>query len=189
VNRTQTIYQPSLLVHDIGIVILSVLVALILVRTDILISVLTATQSMEYLGSFIAGVFFTSIFTTAPAMVTLGEIAQANGIAAVAFFGAIGAMVGDLLIFRFVKDRVSPHIAELLRERGVFRRTKKVCTTRLCRWLPLMIGGLILASPLPDELGVGFLGTLKTRVSVFLPLSFAFNFLGIVIIGLIAQSL
>ena len=50
-------------------------------------------------------------------------------------------------------------------------------------------GGLILASPLPDELGVAVLGFSKMRLKYFALLSFVFNFLGIAVIGLVARAL
>src|SRR3990167_10972742 len=98
------------IIKDITIISLSIIVAVLLVRTQTLARVFTSTKEMEIIGSFIAGMFFTSIFTTAPAIVTLGEIAQANSVILTAFFGGLGAVVGDLIIFRFVRDRFSEHL-------------------------------------------------------------------------------
>jgi hypothetical protein len=181
--------SSTLVTHDIGIVVLSVLVAVIIARTDIIITTLTSTQELQLIGSFVAGMFFTSIFTTAPAMVTLGEIAQVDGLVTTVVLGGLGAVLGDLIIFRFVKDRLSEHITALLRERGVLRRARKVCTTRFCHWLPLFLGGVVLASPLPDELGVSILGVAKMRPSRFMLMSFFFNSIGILVIGLIARGI
>jgi hypothetical protein len=189
IRRKKPLFHSPLLVHDVGIIVLSVLIALILMRTDILVNILTSTKELEFLGSFIAGLFFTSIFTTAPAIVTLGEISQASSILGTAFFGTLGAVVGDLIIFRFVEDRLSAHFVELLKEEGVYRRTKKLAKAPLFKWLTFIIGGAILASPLPDELGISILGASKMRASRFAAMSFVFNFVGIVIIGLIARSM
>src|SRR5262249_43219313 len=51
------------------------------------------------------------------------------------------------------------------------------------RWLSFFVGGLIIASPLPDELGIGLLGVARLRTAWFVLLSYAFNFLGILAIG------
>lgn len=177
------------LFHDVSIVALSILVALILVKTDVLVRILTSTKELELIGSFIAGMFFTTIFTTAPAIVTLGEIAQSQGIWLTACMGALGAVLGDLVIFRFVKDRLSDHLVELVTKKGGLRRIKHLMGSNIFRYITFLAGGFIIASPLPDELGVSLLGLAKIRASWFVALSFIFNFVGIVIIGLAARAL
>src|SRR3989344_5105793 len=116
--------KNNFLLQDTAIVILSVIVAVILAKTGVLIKILTSTQELELLGSFIAGMFFTSIFTTAPAIITLGEIARANSILPTAIFGAMGSVMGDLIIFRFVRDRFSEHLMEIVKYQGVGKRIK-----------------------------------------------------------------
>ena len=88
-------------------IILSIVVAVILVKTGTLKSLLTSAQEWEILGSFLAGIFFVSVFTVAPAAVVLVQIAQANSILLVAIFGSLGALVGDLISFRFLRDSFS----------------------------------------------------------------------------------
>ncbi len=182
-RRSSTFVFQSIL-HDIAIVALSVLVAVLLVQAHVIDGFLAASREFGHIGSFISGMFFTSIFTTAPAIVTLGEISQRMGVLETALWGALGAVVGDMLIFRFVKDRVSQHLTEILSHQHMFRRLHKVMKYRMFRYLTFLLGGLIIASPLPDELGISLLGMSKMREIYFVPLSFAFNFAGIVVIGL-----
>ncbi len=172
---------------DIGIIAMSVLVAIILARTHVLAQILEQTKELQLLGTFIAGMFFTSIFTTAPAMAILGEIALTQSILVTAFLGALGAMVGDLLIFKFVRDRVAADILDLLKEENISKRVYKVFKFRHFRWLTILLGGLIIASPLPDELGIALLGFSHLNARYFSYLSFVFNFLGILGIGLTAR--
>lgn len=178
-----------LFIIDISIIVCSIIISIFLAKTDLLVDILTATKGLEVFGSFVAGIFFTSAFTTAPATVTLGEIAQVNSILLVAFFGAVGAALGDLIIFRFVKDRFSKHLMELLKKKGGKERIKHLLRLRYFRWLTLLLGGLIIASPLPDELAVILLGFSKMRPSLFIPFSFISNFIGITMIGLVARAL
>ena len=180
--------RNSPLLHDIAIVFLSILLAVILAETGIVPALLTQTKGLEAVGSFIAGIFFTSIFTTAPVIVALGELARAKCILLVAFFGALGAVVGDLLLFRFMRDRLTEHLAKLLAHRGGTKRIKALFKLRFFRWATLFVGGLIIASPIPDEVGITLLGFSKLKTAWFIPLSFTFNFLGIVIIGLVARA-
>ena len=179
----------SFLLQDLVIIAVSILVAIILVRTDVLITLLTSTRELEFLGSFVAGIFFTSIFTVPVATVTLGEIAQAHGLVETAALGALGSVVGDLIIFRFVRDRFSEHLTTLIKQTGAKKRLKSLFRLRLFRWLTFLMGGIIIASPLPDEIGISLLGFSKMKVSLFIPLSFTLNFIGILLIGMVARSL
>ena len=177
------------ILQDIALILFSVLIAVLLVHTNVLASFLISIRELGIVGAFVAGMFFTSLFTTAPAIVTLGEISFLQGIFNTALFGAAGAVVGDLIIFRFVRDRFSGHVAEIMTHQSVWRRFHLLFKRRFFRWITFLVGGLILASPLPDELGIAVLGFSKMRVKYFALLSFVFNFLGIVVIGLVARSL
>lgn len=176
------------LVRGLAVIILSILIAVILAKTGALESLITSTQEVRFIGSFIAGILFVSVFTAAPATVALGEIAQSNSVITVAIIGGLGALVGDLLIFRFVKNKLSEDLVRLLRI-SRSERLVSIFKTRLFKWLAPLVGALIIASPLPDEIGVAMLGLSKMKNSLFIPLSLVLNSAGILIIGLIAKSL
>ena len=177
------------ILQDIGIVVLSVLISVLLARTNVLANILSSTEGVGIWGAFVAGMFFTSIFTTTPAMVTLGSIALTQSIFSTAFFGAVGSVLGDLIIFQFVRDRFSNHVSEIMMHRSIWRRFHLLFKRRFFRWITFFVGGFILASPLPDELGIAVLGFSKMRAKYFVLLSFVFNFLGIVLIGFTARLL
>lgn len=179
--------QKNNLIKDAAIVALSILIAIILVKTGVVADLLASSKKLELFGSFIAGVFFTSIFTTAPATVVLAQIAQINSVFLVALLGGFGAMIGDLIIFRFVRDRLSGDILQLLK-RSKLERLKFISHSRIFRWTIMFLGALIIASPFPDELGLIMLGFSKMRTLFFMLLSFLFNSAGILIIGLIARA-
>ena len=174
---------------DLSIVALSVLIAVIMVKTKLLSGILLHTKDFEFIGSFIAGLFFTSIFTTAPAIVALGEMASVGSVFMTAFFGAIGAVIGDLIIFRFVRDNLSEHFYSIVGREKWWKKIRFIFRMKYFRWITFFIGGLIIASPLPDELSVGLLGFSKINTKQFIPISFIFNFIGILAIGLVAKSL
>lgn len=177
------------LVQDLMIIIMSFFLAIVLVKTHVVTNLLLTTQDYGLLGSFVAGLFFTSIFTTAPSVIALGEISQMQSTLQVAFFGAAGAMIGDLLIFQFIRDKLSIHLMELMKSQIDGAKHKFRHHLKFFRWFTFFVGGLIIASPLPDELGVGLLGLSKMKMVWFAPLSFLFNFIGIMIIGLVANSI
>ncbi|MBI2626697.1 MAG: hypothetical protein HYW77_00425 [Parcubacteria group bacterium] len=176
------------LMRDLALIILSVFIAIILAKTGVLKDLITSTQEMRFIGSFIAGIFFVSVFTAAPATVALGEIAQSSSAITVAIFGGLGALIGDLIIFRFVKDKVSEHFDYLIKV-SKSERLFSIFKLKLFRWIIPFVGALIIASPLPDEIGVSMLGLSKMKNSYFVLLSFILNSAGILIIGLIAKSL
>lgn len=176
------------LIRDMAIVVLSVFIAIILAKTGALESLITSTQELRLIGSFIAGILFTSVFTAAPATVALGEIAQSNSVIAVALIGGLGALLGDLIIFRFVKDKLSEDLSNLVKKSGSGKLTA-IFRMKGIKWLLPLIGALIIASPLPDELGVAMLGLSKMKNSLFIPLSFILNSAGILVIGLISKAI
>ncbi len=178
------------LLADLFIVAVSVTAAILLAQAGAIERFLLWLPLPLPLESFFAGLLFTSVFTTAPAIAALGALADLGGsVFIVATCGALGAALGDLIIFRFVRDRLISHTAALSICDGPFGRLCTLSEVRLFRYLSLFLGGVIIASPLPDELGLTLLGLSRVRTIIFLPLSFAFNFLGILIIGFAAQSL
>ena len=172
---------------DLAIIAFSVVIAVLIVKTGVLKTILISTQEMRFIGSFVAGMFFVSIFSVAPATVVLAEIAQSNSVFWVAFFGGIGALVGDLIIFRFIKDRFAEDFLQLIKKTRS-ERLVSIFMLKLFKWLVPFFGALIVASPLPDELGLAMMGLSKMKTSLFIPLSFFLNSLGILIIGIITKT-
>jgi len=106
----------------------------------------------------------------------------------VAIVGGLGALIGDIIIFRFVKDRVSEHFAYLIKA-SRSERLFSIFKLKLFHWIIPFVGALIIASPLPDEIGVTMLGLSKMKSLHFILLSFILNSAGILVIGLIAKTI
>lgn len=171
--------RNSRLRKDFFVILISALVAWGLVRIGAVSNFLTLTQEYKILGSFFAGIFFTSAFTIAPASVALGGLASSGPIFLVAFWGAIGAVFGDLILFFFIRDVFADDLMKFLRK---FWKNHVFPSFHLgfLKWFMPFLGGMIIASPLPDELGLTLMGLSRTHVAVLIPLSFIFNFLGII---------
>lgn len=179
--------HKSNLRRDLGVVAISIIIAVILAKTGVLKDLLITTQELRFIGSFLAGLFFVSVFTAAPAMVVLAGIAQTTSIWEVALFGGIGALMGDFLIFRFIENHLSEDIQWLV---GKTKREKlsSILHLRFFRWLAPFVGAFMISSPLPDEIGLAIMGLARMKMRIFVPLSFALHFSGILIIGLIAKG-
>jgi len=175
--------------RDLLIICASIFVAFFLIRFGVIQNLVSSVNELKIIGSFIAGFFFTSAFTIAPAAIALTEIAQSTSPVTVAFWGALGSLVGDLVIFLFVRDRFSDDVIEVLHTFKNERKIRNFFKKGFFRWLSPVLGALIIASPLPDELAIALMGISKVRMSLFIPIVFVMSFFGILILSLIARIL
>ena len=169
-------------------VAVSVFLAWFLFYSDMLTSLLAATEAGKILESFVVGIFFTSVFTIAPAGVFLATLSHTTSPLAVAIFGALGAMCGDLVLFLFIRDRLAGDIKALF-PKSVVRHFLNSFHLGFWKWLAPLLGALIIASPLPDEFGISLLGLSRVKIAILLPVTFLMNFLGILLITAIASAL
>lgn len=122
-----------------------------------------------HLGTFLAGTLFSSVLTVPIATTALLALGKYLPLWELSLVGGMGAMVGDLVILYFIRD-------------GLFSGLKvKPIRPRHFGWLIPLVGAIIIASPLPDELGISLLGLGKIRPQVFMIISFCLNALGIFI--------
>jgi hypothetical protein len=174
--------------RDICIIGVSVYVAVALEQTGAIDHWIASASDFSILGSFIAGIFFTSLFTTAPAIVALGELSISNPLLSVALPATLGALIGDLFLFTFVRDSVAQDLRGIARTR-FGKALLRIFAHPYLHWFVPFIGALIIASPLPDELGLAMLGLTRARFGFVIPVSIAMNFLGVILIGLAARAL
>jgi hypothetical protein len=97
-------------------------------------------------------------------------------------------VAGDYLIFAFVRDRISQDVAYLLQGPRFKRMFYIFGRPHFRRVLPIA-GALIIASPFPDELGLALLGFSRIDRRYFFAISYAMNFIGLVLVGLAARGL
>jgi len=155
--------------------------------TDFGQQIITNISKFGYVGSFISGIFFVSTFTVAPASMVLFKLAQTYDPLLIALTAGLGAVIGDYLIFRFLKDNVFAEIKPIFMKLGGSNLSRLISTPYFA-WFAPVVGALIIASPFPDEIGVGLMGISKLKNWQFLTISFLLNSLGILIIITIAKS-
>ena len=171
-RRTYT----NLLLAGIGII-----VAFALAGFEPFQTFLFSLGKFEYVGAFIAGILFVSTFTAATGVLILLILAQRLIHIQMGLVAGMGAVVGDLIIFSFIRDGLLTEIEDLYDQLGG-RRVTHVFRTKAFRWTLPLIGAIIIASPLPDELGVGLLGASKMKTLPFVLLSFTLNAIGIFLV-------
>lgn len=169
------------LIYDLIIISVGIIAALFLAKVGFIDKAIDFLQDFHIVASFLAGMFFTSAFTLAPASVALARIAEYAPVHTIALWGGLGALCGDLILFFFIKDRFYDDLMKALKPKirhHIFRSFH----LGFLKWLSPLVGAVIIASPLPDELGVALLGVSKVKLAVLAPISFVMNVLGIYIL-------
>jgi len=139
-------------------------------------------NSLGYLGALIAGFFFSSFLTASASTVSLFLLGKQMNPFILAPIAAFGAMLADFLIFSLIKYRVSHHygiLDKLKLKLMEMRFIVKLKDHRSARYFVPMLAAFIIASPLPDELGIALLGASKYDTKKFFLFAFLMNMVGI----------
>ena len=145
-----------------------------------------ALLKLGYFGTFIAGILYTYSFTAAPATAILLIIAEEGNIVLNSLIAGLGALLGDFIIFKSIRLSFSDEINKISKEK-FFKKIK--ISSKIKRYLIPVLSFIIIASPLPDEIGVSLLAIYKKiSTSLFLIISYSLNTLGIFIILILGNS-
>ncbi|MBI4020830.1 MAG: hypothetical protein HY369_01165 [Candidatus Aenigmarchaeota archaeon] len=185
--------EPSPLKKHHGVIFLAgAVVAAAFLMTAEAALVIQSLGSFGYLGALIAGFFFSSALTTVPATASFFILGGILDPFLIALFGAAGAMTADFLLFEVFRYRLSHHYGLFDRFRtwkAARRFTRYVRHHAALQYCIPVVGALVIASPLPDELGIAILGSSKYSDRRFLAIAFVMNFLGIFAISSIGRLL
>ena len=172
--------------RNIILFVVGFIVAILLFRIQGFKLFVQSIGNLGYLGAFIAGLLFVSTFTVAMSSIILVTLSQSLPIPLVILVAGMGAVIGDLLIFRFIKDNVADEITPIYNELVNRSHIKKILHTKYFSWTLPVMGTLIIASPLPDELGVSLLGLSQIRLLRFLLISWISHTVGMsILVGVI----
>lgn len=141
-----------------------------------------------YIFTFIGGLLFSFGFTT-PFAIGFFIDANPSNLFFAAIIGGFGAMISDLLIFHFIRFSFMDEFRKLERTkvmRVVENEFHRKIFKRIRAYLIFVIAGFIIASPLPDEMGVALLaGFSRINPNALMIISFVFNSIGIFVMLLI----
>lgn len=169
-------------------ILISVLVAIVLSQNETFKNWLLNLGSLEYIGALLAGMIFVSSFTAAISIVVIGIMAQNINPIALGLIGGVGAVIGDYLIFKLVRSHLQDELSMLFGKEGT-SYVKTVLRSRYIAWMLPLLGVAIIASPLPDELGVSLLGIAQISEARFILISYISNAVGILMIASVAKVL
>lgn len=167
-------------------VAVSVLAAIIIAQNQTFKDWLLHLGSLEYIGALIAGALFVSSFSVAISTVVIAIMTENIHPMALALIGGVGAVMGDYLVFRLVKTYLKKEL-EMLFGKEETAYVKSVLRSKYIAWMLPVIGVFIIASPLPDELGVSLLGISKMSEGRFILISYLSNALGILMVASVAK--
>lgn len=170
-----------------ALLIISIVVFVILADTPIVRSVISGIGDFGYLGAFLVGILFVSIFTVAPASVILFQLADTLNPLGIAIAAGTGGVLGDYLIYKYLKNRIFDELKPLFMDHGG-KPIRKLFKTPYFAWLVPIMGALIIMSPFPDELGIGLLGVSKIKTWQLLGLLYLLDVAGIFLIVIAARS-
>lgn len=144
-----------------------------------------------YLGFLFAGMMFPFGFT---ASFAVGFFLLAGGNFN-PFIGALiagaGSYLADIAIFRFISVSFKEEINEL-RKSKIFKNFRnffeKNIPAKIDAYLTVIFAGLLIGTPLPDEIGIAVLaGFTEIKETTIMILSYVLNTLGIFVILLLAH--
>lgn len=166
-----------------ALVIVSIVIAYGLAQYEPFHNFLLNLGDWGLIGLLIIGFFFAFTFTISTAVVALLVFGQILPAWEIGLIAAIGATLGDFLIYNFIRRHIVYHASKLLAR---FRKSPLVemAKTTYFKWTLPILGAIIIASPFPDELGMTLLGIAKVKVWQFMILSFALNVVGITLVAM-----
>jgi hypothetical protein len=121
-------------------------------------------------------------------MVALIESAAYVPLLKLCLVGAIGSVVGDLMLFRFMRSRLVEYFLTVSLHPNVRRFGRRIAAGPFW-WLGPIVGAVVVASPLPDELGLIMMGLSSIRLWQFVSLAFVANMAGIYAIVSVAEAI
>lgn len=129
------------------------------------------------LGILVAGMLYTYSFTASIGALMFLAIAHDYSPGVIAVVGGIGSLISDLIIFRFIKNDLKKEVNRI----GRFRIVKALGAAPVFKekWFRDVIGAVVIASPLPDELGVAIMASTKIKEDAFVYLALIADMVGI----------
>ncbi|MBI4092130.1 MAG: hypothetical protein HY427_02935 [Candidatus Levybacteria bacterium] len=180
-------YWKSWKYKNLTFLFVSLIFAFFLGRYEPFHNFLLNLGSYGYIGGFFAGIAFVSTLGVATGIVTLLVLAEKLNILLLGIIAGAGGVLGDFLLFRFVRDRLINEVKPIYDSLDHNHNLQKILHTKYFHWVFPVFGAIVIASPLPDEFGVTLMGISKMKSGTFLILSFILNASGIILVLLASR--
>lgn len=171
------------LILKTSLFILSLISAWWLIKSGILSGLIETILPLRFVSEILAGVLYTSFLTSPISVAMLIILAQENNPIVTALLAGVGAALADCLIIKFFRGQLYSDLNQISKQLGYNKFNIFLQKLRLGFVVPF-IGAIIVASPLPDELGLIMLGASKLRYQEIAILTYILNTAGILLIVL-----
>ncbi len=171
------------LILKTSIFILSLSSAWWLIKSGYLHSLIEAILPLKFISEIAAGILYTSFLTSPLSVAMLVVLAQENNPVMTALLAGVGAAFADILMLKFFRGQLSSNLNQVSEQLGFKKFNILLQKLHLGFVLPL-VGAIIVASPLPDELGLIMLGVSKLKYREIAVLTYILNTAGILLIVL-----
>ncbi|OGD90252.1 hypothetical protein A3D07_04210 [Candidatus Curtissbacteria bacterium RIFCSPHIGHO2_02_FULL_42_15] len=183
------IRKRKLLKHFL-VILTSVAIA-IYIQTSFVADVLVSYFSSIFFipAAFLVGFLFSITFTAAistSVFILLAETTHNPFL--IALIGGFGSLAANSIVYKFFKEEIIDDI-QFIEKRYARRIAHKIIHSKTVIGLTPYVAALLLASPLPDELGILMLAGANFKYTRFFLYSFAFHTIGILIIILVGSAL
>lgn len=152
-----------------------------LIKSGNLTGMVDSILPLRFLAEIIAGILYTSFLTAPVSVAMLIALSQDNNPILTAILAGFGAVLGDFLIVKFFREKISDELKEFSKQLHL-QKINSVLQKLHLDFLTPLLGAIIVASPLPDELGLMMLGASKLRYREIALLSYVLNTAGILLI-------
>jgi len=147
------------------IILTSMIIASYFIFKDpIILSKITGLGELSYIGIFLGGILISFGFS-APFAVGFLIISQPQNLFIATLCGALGATFSDVLIFRLMKFSFLDEFKELEKTKTLHKIKTiidKNIALKIKHYILYLFAGILIATPLPDEIGVSLLAGLTT---------------------------
>ncbi|MBU3912995.1 MAG: hypothetical protein KKB21_00825 [Nanoarchaeota archaeon] len=162
--------------------IISIVLAYYIFKNPIVAGYISHLNLLGYFGTFFAGMLFAFGFTAPIAAGFFITLNPAN-IWLAGVIGGCGALIADLIIFRFIRLSFEGEFNLLKKNKTVIKTgnlIERSVGKRIQMYLMYTFAGILIASPLPDEAGIIMLaGLTQIDEKTVAKLGFALNTIGI----------
>lgn len=158
------------------------------IDTALVTAILVWFSKAGYIGAFIGGMMLVWTVTAAPAAVLLLSVANNVHLPLAIFVAAIGSVIGDWVILRFINDKVGHELKPLLRRYHILPVIQRMREGR-AKWVVMLIGVIITTLPMPDEFGIALMGISNFDRKKVLLICFILNLLGLTMLLVVGQAL
>lgn len=145
--------------------------------------------SLGIIGGLFAGFFYVFSFTAPAATAVLLILGTDNNILVIGLVAGLGALIGDLIIFKTARKAFGNEFIRL-RQEPIIRKPLELIEHRIRRIIKITIALIFIASPLPDEIGVTLIAnTHALKQKYFIIWSYLLNTAGIFVLLWLGKSI